>query len=289
MAYTMAMASTHNANFQDIVSDEYKNVSPAEARLLYLDICALNRFGTPVRAGLIKRVHGIDFDEFQDRFFRPLEEVVALSFNARIRDYTYEARHPLIAEMVYSSSLITMDERFDNLMRIIGKLNPAYSYDEDVLFHLLRASTLGELFPDRVKGIAVYETALNTFGETPGILHQLALYEMHRAGDGTGLDRAQRILERAIEKMPTNRAMQHSMAEIALRRSRLARNETERQVFRKEATNRARALTQSGTSSFPFHTMAKAANDEVEDLLELLADMFSCLKKTGRRQDLLYR
>src|ERR1700674_2364639 len=68
--------ATENASFRDIIADEYEGINPVEARLLYLDICSLHRFGSPVRAGLISRVHGIDFDDFRDRFFRPLEQVV---------------------------------------------------------------------------------------------------------------------------------------------------------------------------------------------------------------------
>ena len=262
--------ATKNANFREIVANEYNNIRPAEARLLYLDICALNRFGTPVRAGLIARVHGIGFDEFRDRFFKPLEQIVELRENHRIGDYTYEARHPLIADLVYTSSLITTDERFDNVMRIVGKLNPTYSYDQQVLFHLIRASTLDELFPDRRKGAAIYEIAAETFGRSAVLLHQWGLYEMHRAGEGSGLDRAQSLIEEALEHQPKNRAIQHSMAELALRRSRIAKSLTDREAYRDEATALAKTLVRYGSSSFPFHTMAKAAIDGVTDALAKL-------------------
>jgi hypothetical protein len=63
--------ATENASFRDIIADEYRDINPPEAKLLYLDICFLHRFGPPVRAGLISRIHGIDFDDFYTRFFGP--------------------------------------------------------------------------------------------------------------------------------------------------------------------------------------------------------------------------
>ena len=39
--------------FEEIVVNEYSRIQPEDARLLYLDICTLNRFGVGVRAGLI--------------------------------------------------------------------------------------------------------------------------------------------------------------------------------------------------------------------------------------------
>lgn len=62
--------------FVKIVVDEYNRILPDEARHLYLDVCTLNRWGVPVRAGLIARASGISFEDFGRRFFRPLEHVV---------------------------------------------------------------------------------------------------------------------------------------------------------------------------------------------------------------------
>jgi SIR2-like domain len=44
--------ATKNDSFRNIIHDEFQNIFPREAQILYLDICALHRFGPPVRAGL---------------------------------------------------------------------------------------------------------------------------------------------------------------------------------------------------------------------------------------------
>jgi tetratricopeptide (TPR) repeat protein len=260
--------ATENASFRDIISDEYDSISPSEAKLLYLDICSLHRFGPPVRAGLISRVHGIDFEDFQDRFFEPLEQVVDFGRDPKTQDWTYRARHAVIADLVYSSGLPSVAEKYDNLMRIIGKLNPSYSYDQEVLFQLIRAGMLSDLFPDRAMGESVYTTALSAFGELGVIVHQQGIYEMRRAGDQGGLNRAESLLERALELTPGSASIKHSLAELSLKRSILAATGDEREVWRRRSESQAQSLAKGSKTSHPQRTLAKAAISRVREALE---------------------
>ena len=120
------LEATHGIPLMDIISDEYRSISPDEAKLLYLDICSLHRFGPPVRAGLISRIHNISFEEFRSKLFRPLEAIVVLREDRRSGDFVYEARHPYIAHAVYETILTSEAERFDNIIRIMNKLNPDF-------------------------------------------------------------------------------------------------------------------------------------------------------------------
>jgi tetratricopeptide (TPR) repeat protein len=260
--------ATENASFRDIIADEYEGINPVEAKILYLDICSLHRFGSPVRAGLISRVHGIDFDDFRDRFFKPLEQVVDFGKDPKTQDWTYKARHAVIADLVYSSGLPSVAEKYDNLMRIIKKLNPSYSYDQEVLFQLIRANTLAELFPDRVMGESVYAAAVSAFGEIGVIMHQHGIYEMRRAGDYGNLNRAETLLERALELTPGSSSIKHSLAELALKRSTLAASSDEREIWRRRSESQAHSLAKASKSSHPQNTLAKAAIARVRDALE---------------------
>jgi hypothetical protein len=114
------LEATHGVPLLEILTEEYRSIPTSEARRLYLDICCLHRFGPPVRAGLISRIHNISFDEFKDRFFRPLEQIVKLRLDPKSGDYVYEARHSHIAHELYRSILLTQDERFDNIVRIVA-------------------------------------------------------------------------------------------------------------------------------------------------------------------------
>jgi tetratricopeptide (TPR) repeat protein len=259
--------ATKGLRFEQILYNEYVNIQPPEARILYLDICALHRFGPPVRAGLISRVHGISFDEFSERFFNPLENVVSLKRDPRSGDYAYEARHSYIADIVFQTVVDERQARFDLLMRLISKLNPDYSYDNDVMFHLVRARTISEWFPDRALGSALYDAAEASVGQMAGIAHQRGLYEMRIGGDRSALDRAERYLRDALKLDPTSRAIKHSLSELALRRSEIARTNLESAASRNEAARIATELASGSQSSYPFHTLAKIAIADLRDAI----------------------
>lgn len=89
--------------FEDIYN-EYTSIYPEDARNIYLTVCVLNRQRVPVRAGLISRIHDITFEDFQRRFYAPLEKVV-ISSSANNHDVFYSARHSEIAEIVFRRAL----------------------------------------------------------------------------------------------------------------------------------------------------------------------------------------
>ncbi|MGJ4885712.1 SIR2 family protein [Bradyrhizobium sp. HKCCYLRH3097] len=263
------LEATHGAPLVDILTEEYYSIPSKEARLLYLDICSLHRFGPPVRAGLISRIHDITFDQFRERMFKPLEQVIRLRQDARSGDYVYESRHSHIAHELYNSILKTQDERFENLTRIIGKLNPSYSYDLEVLAYLVRAEAVRSAINDVRKGVQVYELAVQSAGRRVVILHQWGVFQMGSASNQTELDRAETLLNEALEGEHYNKSIKHSLAELAWRRSRIATNPLEREAWRREAASRASALTSGESSPYPHHTLLKVAIDSVRDAMSV--------------------
>lgn len=262
------LEATHGTPLEEIVANEYRSLPSNLARILYLDICSLYRFGAPVRAGLIARIHNITFDDFSDRLFRPLQGVVILKKDyARSGDYMYEARHPFIAHTVYEVAVTAVEEKFENITRILSKLNPSYSYDMEVMGKVLRSENLVNTVGDHHKVRQIYDLAEETFGPVGILFHQRGIFEMSIARTSKDLERAERYLARAEETTPRNRAIRHSFAELDLRRSRLATDMLQRQAWRQKAVTRASELAR-GTSPYPFHTMLKAAVDEIKDVLK---------------------
>lgn len=133
---------------------------------------------------------------------------------------------------------------------------------------MTRASTLVAVFRDQRRGDAIYEAVLASVGRVSHILHQRGLYEMRLAGDACGLDRAERYLAEALELAPGNRAIRHSIAELSLARSNVARDEIEREGWRRQAESQASALASGDRTDYPVHTLAKAAIAAVRDNLE---------------------
>jgi tetratricopeptide (TPR) repeat protein len=261
------LEATHGVPLVEIIANEYKTIHPPEAKLLYLDICSLHRFGPPVRAGLISRIHDITFEQFKERMFLPLQQIVALRTDPRSGDFVYEARHSHIASLVYEIALKTQDERFDNLVRILVKLNPAFTYDLEAISQLVRATNVEGTVSDPNRGRQIYEAAIASAGRRAVILHQRGIYEMHVARNFAELRRAEEFLEEALSIEPYNKVIKHSMAELDLRRSRLATDPVEKLAWRRSATERAAALTPGSVNSYPHTTLIKAAIDDVRDSL----------------------
>jgi hypothetical protein len=261
------LEATHGVPLVEIIANEYNTIHPPEARLLYLDICSLHRFGPPVRAGIISRIHDITFEQFKERLFLPLQQIVALRTDPKSGDYVYEARHSHIANVVYETVFKTQDQRFDNLLRLLTKLNPTYTYDLEAISQLVRATNVQNTVSDPVKGRQVYEAAIASAGRRAVILHQRGIYEMHIANNFAELRRAGEFLEEALSIEPYNKSIKHSIAELDLRRSRLATDPIERLGWRRSATERAAALIPGSINSYAHTTLVKAAMDGVKDTL----------------------
>lgn len=262
------LEATHGLPLVDIITNEYKSIVQPDAKLIYLDICSLHRFGPPVRAGLISRIHNITFDDFEDRFFKPLEQIVRLRSDRKSGDYVYEARHPQIADALYDAVLTDQDARFENISRIISKLNPSFSYDIEVLGRIIRAENIDRTISDQNKARQIYEIAAESMGNLNVILHQRGIYEMRAANNMGGLRKAGEYLEKASLKEPRNKSLKHSLAELDLKRSRMADDRLEKITWRRSAVERASTLTLGDTSPYPYHTILKANIDDISDALE---------------------
>lgn len=257
--------------FEDIIKDEYDSIVPAEAQEIYLSVCVLNRLNVPVRAGLVARMHGIPFDFFGQRFFKPLEHVVQTSYDSLLRDHTYAARHPHIAEIVFQMVLVDPEMRLDKYLRSLGALNIDYSSDERAFRQMIRGRVVQDLFPSSEMARHVFRVARERVGEEPYLLQQVALYEMNSPNGSLG--RATDLLDEAAVRAPYDLSIKHSKAELLLRLSETARTPLEREQQLREATRIASSLRDDRQGrpggSYAYHTVVKVALRRLEDVLDL--------------------
>jgi tetratricopeptide (TPR) repeat protein len=176
-------------------------------------------------------------------------------------------KHSHIAHVLYDAVLRTQDQRFDNLIRILSKLNPGYTYDLEVLARLVKAENVENTVSDPHRGRQVYEVALGSAGRRAVILHQCGIYEMHISNDIGELRGAEEFILEALSVEPHNQSIKHSLAELDLRRSRLAKDPLERISWRRSAIERAKALTVRTNNSYPYTTLVKAGIDDIRDAL----------------------
>ena len=260
--------------FEEILENEFRNLAPEQAQRVYLTVCILNRLDVPVRAGIISRIHGIPFSAFKERLFKPLEHVVYDSFDERIRDHVYKARHPIIAEIVFERLLRDEKERFEEYYRCLTALNVDYSTDKQAFRQLIRGRTLLKLFSNPDYCSAIFDEATRMVGDEPHLLQQKALYEMHRQNGNLNL--ASTYLTNAIAHQPYNKSFKHTKSELALKKADTARTALEREKLLREAAALAvETKEQRYGDTYSYHTLAKVNIKRLEDALGTQNEDFS--------------
>ena len=258
--------ATFGKPFPEIILDEFRSISSIEAQTLYLTVSILHRLRVPVRAGLISRVHGITFNSFQDKLFSPLEFIVFASKDTKTSDYQYQTRHPHIAELVFEQILTKVQDRFDEYIRVINCIDIDYNSDMQAFKGLMNARSLMSLFPDPQMVRQIFACAESRSPDDPTLMQQLAIYEMTSpSGD---LNKASALLQEANEKAPWYKPIAHSLAELALKKSNVAKTEIERKKYLNEAKIIAsQIVSKRSETSHAYHTLLKVKILEMTEAL----------------------
>jgi tetratricopeptide (TPR) repeat protein len=249
--------ATSGKPFQDIIKDEYHSILDLNAKSLYLTVCILHRLGCFTRAGLISRVHGIRFEEFQKKLFAPLESIVFAKENNQVRDYVFETRHQQIAELVFEAILINEQDRYDEYHRIISNLNVDFESDRVAFIAMTKAKNLLELFSDPLKVYRLYEIANKTNPGDFRLLQQQAIYELKRPNPNRPL--AEKHLKNAMLLAPNNPILNHTLAELILDKAVSSSVKLVKQKYLQECEQIClKLISQDRSNIHPYHTILKA-------------------------------
>lgn len=249
--------------FEQIICDEFQNISPILAKRIYKTICVMYRFGTPVRAGLVKRVHNVGFDEFKDKFFGPLENVVRTIDSERGDDASYVARHQHIAEIVFSRALANPEDKLEALLEVLAAVDLDYTVDREVFYKIVRGRPLIDMFTDRAQAMQVFETASDKSPDDAVLLHQRGVFEMNHPSPNFA--DADTYLQLALKTNATSRTISssternitHSIAEINLKRASQANSILLKRQYLNQAEQVCRGLISMGASAYERHTLTK--------------------------------
>lgn len=275
--------------FEDIIFDEYESISSPEARTLYRTVCIFHRLGVSTRAGLLSRVHQIPFRKFRESLFKPLDFIVFARFDELVRDHVYRSRHPIIANMVVERALLNPKDRFDDYIRVIRWLDVDYEADRLALRDITNAKQLRSLFAEADFVHEIFRAAKERDPLNPSILQQEASFEMGApSGD---YELATDLLQKARKLNPRNSSIQHSLAELSLKKAARAQRPAEKEKYRAEARTLANSLINGGAhESHPYHTLLKIGLEELAEQMGASEDVSSAnAKKIGELEGLLGR
>jgi len=213
--------ATYGADLRKILRDEYRNIAPLEAQVLYLDICSLHRLNVPVRAGLVSRMSGTNFIQFEERFFSPLEKVVSAYSDWRSKDFAYKTRHTEIAQIVFEEAFPQPIDKANQLARILGALNSDYSSDAEAASRILKGKVIADEFADRALAERIFEAAEQAGIDQSFVFQQRALFELKHPG-GSAI-RALKFIDLALASVKGSGGSIHHTKAVVLRD--LARDE----------------------------------------------------------------
>ncbi|GBE38086.1 hypothetical protein BMS3Bbin08_00688 [bacterium BMS3Bbin08] len=256
--------ATSGKSFEELVYDEYQNIIPSEAKLLYLDICSLFRLNAPVRAGLISRISGITFDKFQKELLKPLEHVVRIYKDKISRDYVYRSRHPLIAKFVFEQALPKPNERQNQIIRMLKYMNVDFKWDKEAFSYLIKGRELAVLFSNRILADQIYNVASETGADLAHIYHQKAIFELnHPSGSAS---KALGIIQEAesLDKRHLQTLL-HTKGLILRKLATESRSDLEKNKYRKDAKNIFRKQLLASVTSHPYYSLVQVLLDEIKD------------------------
>lgn len=259
---------TKGLPFEKIVLNEYESVRPDQARRLYLDIATMNQFGVPVRAGTISRASGIDFREYEQKFFEPLKDMVSVTEDPYTGDYAYKTRHPRVAQILFRQVCDDDASKVAQFIHLILGFDVGYSSDSRALEGICRGRSLTNNFSDPDCVREIYQAAVSVAPRQAYLYQQWAIFEStHPSGD---IVQAEHFAETASSMEPTNPVFLHTQAEVARKRA----NRESSPVLKDQQRRRTRLfLTEmSKTNRFSVSTRCKLLVDEVADLSEELSE-----------------
>ncbi len=239
---------TRGLPFKKIVLNEYLSVNQEQARRLYLDIASLHQFGVSVRVGTISRISGIDFEEYQDKFFAPLIDMVSVGRDVYTGDACYKTSHIHVAQILFGRIFDNDPSKVAQFVRIIHGLDVGYSADARVLEGICKGRTLTNNFQNADEVRQVFKAATVAAPKQAYHFQQWPIFEStHPSGDF--LD-AEYQAETAAWMEPKNATFIHTQAEVARKRA----NVEAARVLRDQLRRKARAFLEQMPKAFQKRT-----------------------------------
>lgn len=263
---TLLEATHYGQEFSEIIKDEYEGIYDRSAKDLYLSICCFHRHGLELRAGMIKRLSGIDFEQFKEKFLQPLELLVVSYFSYKVNDIVYTTRHSHIAQHVFKQAFLSEMDKAQQLIKVIRYLNIGFDTDSKALDFILKGKVLAEEFSNKELAHSIFNVAQDIGVNNAFILHQRAIFEINHQNPNyeLALDYLKRI--NSIEGYYDMRTVEHTKANAY---RKIALNSSSKQDKIKYRNLSLKLLNEnirtSNRTSMPYHTKGLVLLDEIRD------------------------
>lgn len=204
--------ATEGKRFDEIVRDEYDRIPTDEAKKAYLYISALYQVRVPLRAGVLRRLLDLPFDQFTDRLVAPAQGVIIEDEDPQ--GLAYRARHPVIAQIVVNYLLPSAQDKLAMYTTIVNALDLGYEEDATAFARISRNRQLVDDLGLYDLKAAFYQACHETNPKDALVLHHWAIAAMDVGRFGVAED----LLNRARDMYPRDLSIQHGLGMLAFRR-----------------------------------------------------------------------
>lgn len=287
--------ATEGDNFDNIIQNEYEQIPSELGKKTYLWVCSLHLLGVPVRAGLLSRLAGVSFKDFEEKLYKPCEGVLLVAYDEDAQDYLYTSRHPVIAEITFRYAQRKGDNPAEIYLSVLNKMDLGYTVDNLAFQQLIRRDEILDQMPTIDQRRQFFTLALFKSGGQAFVYQHYGRMEM-RAGN---LDDAEQLLQKACSIDPTNPVYKHSIATLLCKRYQRASTEPQKERVFMQAREILEALIHALPGDDHSYTSlarllitrAKTSNQDIVKSLDLaeahqliMDGLLRCRNKTFLRQ-----
>ena len=203
--------ATEGKRFDQIIQDEYSAIPEEIAQEAYLFICCVYQSKVTMRAGVLRRLTGVSFEDFQVKILTPAERIIIE--DREDGEVVYRARHPIVAQIVADYKIPAAVERLSIYRRILEALDLGIADDRLAYLRLSRSRELVDSLMSYSLKAAFYKACRDANPSDAIAAQHWAIAAM----DDRRFDIAQQQLKTARELDPRDRSIQHSWGMLALR------------------------------------------------------------------------
>src|SRR4030042_2373573 len=237
--------ATEGKDFDKIIEDEYENIPSEIGKQAYLYICALHRLGVSVRAGLIRRITGVPFEDFTEKLLKPCEKVIIDETDEKLGELYYRSRHPHIAEIVCKFALRDTQKIANFYLDILDKMDIGYTSDMYSFRQLVRADEIIDAMPSIEHRRLFYNKALKLAAQEPYVYQQYGIMELRHKN----LNESEVLFRTACKLDQNNNAYNHSYARLLFQKSMLSSSPAQKERLFTESQKALREII----AQWPFN------------------------------------
>lgn len=276
--------ATEGYDFDKIIQNEYDDIPNELGQITYLNICSLHRLGVPVRAGLLRRLSGVSFSDFQEKLLKPCERVIVTEYDDELKEYLFRARHSHISEIVCRYALTDPEKITEIYMNILDKMDLGFNSDFYSFRELIRANSIIDSMPNINQRRYFYNKALELSGYGSYVYQQYGIMELRH----NNLDEAEKLFGTACKLSPNNHAYRHSYARLLSKKSDKGKSPEQKDRLFKESQKILKSIIHEWPTnpysydSYAQNLIAKASHAEESQKEEYLKEAHEILLRGMR-------